>query len=89
MGFMEKVGSEESNILGHLDTPAANSAWLLHNCGKTISTADAAEMAGQLAILGDFLRFFGKFWRFRGYFGPVLDWCGKITIADIGPCGKG
>lgn len=34
------------------ETSAANSAWLPHNCGKTISTADAAEMAGQLAIFG-------------------------------------
>jgi hypothetical protein len=49
---------------------AANSAWLPHKCGETISPSDAAEMAGQLAILGFFEPFL-FFWGGGGYFGDI------------------
>ena len=56
------------------EAAAANSTWAVAHCGKTISTADAAEMAGRLVIFGHFGRLlvlFGCFWLIFGHFWSV------------------
>jgi hypothetical protein len=51
---------------------AANSAWAAAHCGKTISTADVAEMAGKLVIFGHFWPFLDDFWHFLGVFWSIF-----------------
>ena len=45
---------------------AAKRTGLPHSAAKSVSTADATEMAGQLAILEDFGVILGAFWAIFG-----------------------